>query len=117
MIGQAVLEVIEEEGLQEHALQTGTYLIEKLSQLNQDFEVITDVRGHGLFLGIELVKSGRPATKLTKTVVDELKENGLLLGIDGPHKNVIKFKPPMCFTQQNADELVNKLSSALQKYY
>jgi len=115
VIGQAVLDVIEEEGLQQHALETGNYLIAQLNQLKADFNFIADVRGHGLFLGIEFTDENRPASELTTSTVDQLKENGILLGIDGPHHNVIKFKPPMCFDRKNADELVEKLGKAMMR--
>lgn len=113
VIGQAVLDVIEEEELQQHAFDTGNYLVEQLNQLKATATNISDVRGSGLFLGIELIDEKGPATNLTTKVIDEMKENGILLGIDGPHHNVIKFKPPMCFNKDNADLLVDKLKSAL----
>ncbi len=114
VIGQAVLDVIEEEGLQQHALDTGNYLIEQLTHLKATTHSISEVRGSGLFLGIELTDENGPASRLTTTVIDQLKEDGILLGIDGPHHNVIKFKPPMCFNRGNADELVQKIHKSLK---
>ena len=113
VIGHSVLDVIEEEGLQSHAFDVGQYLITQLLQLKSDTSFISDVRGSGLFMGIELTNENGPATQLTSKVVDQLKDNGILLGIDGPHHNVIKFKPPMCFKSSNADFLTEQLSLAI----
>ncbi len=114
VIGQAVLDVIEEEGLQEHALDTGEYLIEQLRNISNQYGVIRDIRGSGFFLGIELSNENGPEAQLTTTVVDKLKDDGILLGIDGPRHNVIKFKPPMGFNQENADFLAERLRSTLE---
>ncbi|MEQ9425788.1 MAG: aminotransferase class III-fold pyridoxal phosphate-dependent enzyme [Cyclobacteriaceae bacterium] len=114
VIGQAVLDVIHEEKLQLNALNVGEYLREQLTELQSKHEIISDVRGTGLFLGIELKRDNEPATDKASKLIDDLKEDGILLGIDGPGRNVIKFKPPMCFNQSNADELAEKLDLALR---
>lgn len=115
-IGLSVLDVLEEEQLQAHALKMGHYLKQKLNQLKDKHEVIADIRGLGLFLGIELVndrKSLAPATALAAFVVNRMKERGILLSTDGPHKNVIKIKPPLVFTQENSDHLAANLDYVL----
>ncbi len=76
--------------------------------------IIGDVRGEGLFLGIELVSNERtpkPLEKTAKTVVNKMKEQGILLSTDGPDRNVIKIKPPMVFELKNAEFLVENLHS------
>ncbi|TET58785.1 aminotransferase class III-fold pyridoxal phosphate-dependent enzyme, partial [Candidatus Bathyarchaeota archaeon] len=111
-IGLAVLEVIEEEELQKNALETGSYLKQKLSALMKSHPEIGDIRGFGFFLGIEFVKDRdtlEPNTKLAGYVKNRLKENGILVDTDGPHENVIKIKPPMCFNKRNAQQLIDEL--------
>jgi 4-aminobutyrate aminotransferase-like enzyme len=115
-IGLAVLEVIEEEKLQENALATGNYLKQELSVLAEERPEVGDVRGSGFFLGIEFVKNPNtlePYTELAQRLQNQLKENGILVGTDGPYENVIKIKPPMCFTQDNAQQLVDELERCL----
>jgi ethanolamine-phosphate phospho-lyase len=111
-IGLAVLEVIDEEELQKNALETGNYLKQRLGALMKSYPEIGDVRGFGLFLGIEFVKDRdtlEPHTKLAAHVKNRLKENGILVGTDGPYENVIKIKPPMCFNKRNARQLADEL--------
>ncbi len=96
--GMAVLEVLQEEGLQENARQVGDYFIEKLDALRAKYPIITDVRGAGLFLGIE-ISSGDEASY----IVNRLRDRGILAGTDGPLHNVIKLRPPLIFSQEDAD--------------
>lgn len=115
-IGMAVLDVIEEEGLQEHAKVLGEYILGQWRALQQQFECIGDVRGVGLFLGIEFVKSRHtkePDANTAHTVVNKMKELHFLLSTDGPYHNVIKFKPPMVFNQADADRLHTALHEVL----
>jgi 4-aminobutyrate aminotransferase-like enzyme/Ser/Thr protein kinase RdoA (MazF antagonist) len=112
--GLAVLEVLEEERLQENALRVGNYLLDGLRGLRH--ELIGDVRGAGLFLGIELVKDRttlEPAASEASRVVNGMRELGILAGTDGPHHNVIKLRPPLCFTRQDADRVVEVLGDVL----
>jgi len=111
-IGLAVLEVIEEEELQRNAVETGNYLKQRLSTLAKNRPEIGDVRGFGLFLGIEFVKDPdtlEPYTRLAQHAKNQLRENGILVATDGPYENVIKIKPPMCFNKSNAQQLVDEL--------
>ena len=115
-IGQAVLDVIKDEGLQENALEVGSYLLGQLKMLESKHELIGDVRGAGLFIGIELVKereSYDPAGNEAGALVSRMKERGFLLSSDGPYHNVIKIKPPMLFTKENADRLVKALDDTM----
>uniref|UniRef100_W5KVF0 Ethanolamine-phosphate phospho-lyase n=1 Tax=Astyanax mexicanus TaxID=7994 RepID=W5KVF0_ASTMX len=115
-IGLAVLDVIEKEALQSNALRVGGYLTDLLEKLKQKHPLIGDIRGRGLFVGVELVKNRierTPATDEAQTVIYRLKDQRILLSADGPHRNVLKFKPPMCFTTEDADLAVDKIDQIL----
>lgn len=105
-IGSCVLTIIEEERLQQHAHTVGQYLLSELRQLQQYSSVITDVRGMGFFIGIELAAHAN-------TMVERMRERGVLLSLDGPNKNVIKFKPPLVFSQQDADFFIAQLTEVV----
>ena len=115
-IGLSVLEVVHDEQLQEHALEVGNRLLEGLRELLSRHQIVGDVRGSGLFLGVELVKdrdTREAATELAADVVNALREEGILLGTDGPYHNVIKIRPPMPFSAADADRLVTTLDRVL----
>jgi hypothetical protein len=107
--------VIEDEGLQEHARTTGVYFLDALHELERKHECIGDVRGVGLFLGIELVESDgiTPATQLADQVINALREERILVGTDGPFENVIKLKPPMVVTSADVDRFIEELDLIL----
>lgn len=113
-IGLAVLQVVHEEKLQAHALTVGTHLIEGLRELQQRYEIIRDVRGSGLFIGVELVRNDQPATTEAETIVNRMRQEGILLGTDGPHHNVLKIRPPMPFSRADADFLVGVIRRAIE---
>jgi len=106
-IGLKVLEVVQEEQLQEHALKVGERLLSGLRELRH--ESIADVRGSGLFLGVELLHDGKPATEEAKRIVNRMREEGILLGTEGPSHNVLKIRPPMPFSNADADQLLSTL--------
>jgi 4-aminobutyrate aminotransferase-like enzyme len=115
-IGLAVLDVIADEGLQEHARSTGARLLGGLRELQADHEPIGDVRGMGLFVGFELVddRAARtPDAALATELVNRAAERGVLLSTDGPDHNVIKIKPPMVFSDADADRLVETVDAVL----
>lgn len=115
-IGLAVLDVLEEEGLQANALAVGDYLKSGLIELKKAFSLIGDVRGLGLFLGVELVRDPLtllPATEESAYIVERMRERGVLVSPDGPYRNVIKIKPPLVFTRADADFLVDNLAEIL----
>ncbi len=117
-IGEAVLDVIMEEKLRENAMEAGTFLQSGLLEMQKKYPLIGDVRGSGLFIGIEFVldrESLTPATKETKRIVEEMKKRKILLSTDGPYQNVIKFKPPMVFSLGNAGWFLNNLDDVLKK--
>lgn len=115
-VGLAVLKVIEEEQLQQHAKTVGAYFKHQLNILKNDFDVIGEVRGEGLFLGIDLVQDKQSKlanTALAKTIKNKLKKAGILVGTDGPYNNVIKIKPPICFSTTNADQFLREFKLIL----
>jgi 4-aminobutyrate aminotransferase-like enzyme/Ser/Thr protein kinase RdoA (MazF antagonist) len=115
-IGLSVLKVIKEEKLQENALEMGAFLKTELSNLQKEFPLIGDVRGEGLFLGFELVEKGKiPATDKTAYLANRMKSHGILISVDGPQNNVIKIKPPMCFSLENAKDLIRYLRKIMKE--
>ncbi|XP_067380981.1 ethanolamine-phosphate phospho-lyase isoform X2 [Channa argus] len=115
-IGLAVLDVIVKEDLQGNAMRVGRYLANLLEKQKEKHALIGDVRGCGLFVGVELVRDRlklTPATAEAQEVIYKLKEEHILLSADGPHRNVLKFKPPMCFTGEDADLVVEKIDRIL----
>ncbi|PSL44881.1 hydroxylysine kinase /5-phosphonooxy-L-lysine phospho-lyase [Chitinophaga niastensis] len=114
--GLAVLQVIQEEGLQEHARVTGNYFMEGLEKLKAKHTIIGEVRGHGFFIGAELVRNREtlePAVPEIDVIVEAMKERGFLLSTDGPLHNVLKIKPPMVFNKANTDALLHHLDEVL----
>ena len=114
--GLAVLDIIKKEALQENALKVGNYLIKGLKELMHTHTIIGDVRGAGLFIGVELVNdrtTKEPAAHSIKLVVERMKDKGFLMGIDGPYNNVLKIKPPIIFSLENAAALIDNLNAVL----
>jgi 4-aminobutyrate aminotransferase-like enzyme len=112
----AMLDVMEEENLMENARKTGAKLKTGLEQLGTRHDLIGDVRGTGLFIGVELVTSRdslEPAAAETRRIVNALRENHILVGIDGPYSNVIKIRPPMVFNDYHAELLLQQLEQVL----
>ncbi|HEX6718848.1 MAG TPA: aminotransferase class III-fold pyridoxal phosphate-dependent enzyme [Pyrinomonadaceae bacterium] len=114
-IGLKVLEVVQKEELQAHALRVGERLLKGLRELQQSHELIGDVRGSGLFLGVELMRDHEPATEEANRVVNQMREHDVLLGTDGPFHNVIKIRPPMPFTDTNANELLDNFVRVIKQ--
>jgi 4-aminobutyrate aminotransferase-like enzyme len=118
VVGLAVLDVVEEERLQDHARDVGDALLDRLRRLADRHSLIGDVRGSGLFLGVELVKNRdtlEPATTEASEVINRMRDRGVLLGTDGPFHNVIKIRPPMPFTRDDGEELAHVLDESLQE--
>jgi 4-aminobutyrate aminotransferase-like enzyme/Ser/Thr protein kinase RdoA (MazF antagonist) len=115
-VGLAVLDVIEQEGLQAHALRVGNRLMDGLRGLRPKYPLIGDVRGLGLFVGIELVldrDQKLPAGDHAAYVANRMRDHGILISTDGPDHNVLKLKPPIVFNEQDADRLVATLDKVL----
>jgi 4-aminobutyrate aminotransferase-like enzyme/Ser/Thr protein kinase RdoA (MazF antagonist) len=113
-VGLSVLDVMRDERLQQNAQRIGSYLMEGLRRLSERLPIIGDVRGLGLFIGVELVRDRRtlePADTEALMIVEKLKEQGILLSIDGPLHNVLKIKPPLVLTRSDASDFLRILGS------
>ena len=117
-VGMAVLDVLEQEGLQAKARVTGDHLKARFRALAEKHPLIGHVRGEGLFLGVELVKDRgtlEPATEEAGRIANDMREHGVLISTDGPFDNVLKIKPPMAFGPREADILADALQGALER--
>src|SRR6185436_16521842 len=117
-MGKAVLEVIENEKLQENSLKQGARIREGLEKLKAKYPLIGDVRGKGLMLGVEMVKDHKtkePAKAECAAVLEHAREMGLLIGKGGLWGQTIRFAPPMCITQPDADFIIEVFDVAFSK--
>ena len=115
-IATEVLRTVKREKLQQNALEVGEFLKAELKKLSNEFPIIGDVRGQGLFLGIELVDGSlKPLSKQTNYLANRMKDHGILMSIDGPDDNVLKIKPPIVFSKENAEELLFYLRKILSE--
>ena len=117
-VGSTVLNILKEEELQSKSLEVGNHFISNLTSIQSDFNNIGDIRGTGLFLGIDLCN---PETKendgaLAKHIKEYLKSKYLLTATDGKDNNVLKIRPPLCFNKQNVDQYCDRLREALILY-
>ncbi len=113
----AVLDAIEREGLQANARETGRYLLDGVRRLAERFPALGDVRGAGLFIGAELVAdraSRAPDRDLASRLVNAMRDRGVLISITGRNQNVLKIRPPLVFTRDNADLFVAVMTEALE---
>ena len=114
-VGHEVLNILEEEMLQKNALIVGNYYKAELKKLQSEFSCVGDIRGQGLFLGIEFIDGkGQPDTKTAQLLKNQLKENFILVSTDGPYDSVIKTKPPLCFTKENVDQVLHCIREILK---
>jgi 4-aminobutyrate aminotransferase-like enzyme len=114
---QAVLRVLREENLQANARDVGDYLKQGLRTLAERHEIIGDVRGEGLFIGVELVEdchTRHPATVATAAVVNGMRQRQVLISATGPKANILKVRPPLVFTHAHADLLLDRLDATLK---
>lgn len=117
-IGAEVLSIVKREKLQENALIIGEYLKSELKKLAIEFPIIGDIRGQGLFLGVELVDEKRnPLEAQTDYLANRMKDYGILMSTDGPDHNVLKIKPPIIFSKENAEELIFYLKKILNENF
>ncbi|MFK8013692.1 MAG: aminotransferase class III-fold pyridoxal phosphate-dependent enzyme [Marinicellaceae bacterium] len=118
-IAKAVLEIIEDEKLQENAKKVGDYYKNLLMELQKKYSCIGDVRGSGLFLGVEIIKGNnmQPDTDLASYIKNQLRKRNILISTDGPYDSVLKSKPPLCFTKQNAKKVVSNIDSVISHYF
>jgi 4-aminobutyrate aminotransferase-like enzyme/Ser/Thr protein kinase RdoA (MazF antagonist) len=117
-VGLEVLKIVQDGGLQPHALRVGNRMLAGLRSFVDRFPLVGDVRGSGLFLGVELVRDRQtlePAAEEASFVANRMRDHGILLGTDGPFHNVVKIRPPMPFDEQNADFLVVTMAEILRE--
>jgi len=111
-IASTVLDIVDDEKLMENAVRVGDQLLADLRRMAERFPLIGDVRGVGLFIGVHLVTdrtTRQPATAQAQHIITRLKEQRILFSADGPHRNVLKFKPPMVFSSEDARHLIQVL--------
>lgn len=116
-VGLAVLQVIREEELLANAAHCGQYLRSGLQSLAGQYPGIRDVRGAGLFNAVEFCKPGNsePDTALARCVINELKDEGILIGAAGAYGNSLKIRPPLCFSTSNADFFIDKFAAVMSR--
>jgi 4-aminobutyrate aminotransferase-like enzyme len=114
--GLAVLEVLRDEKLPANAAAVGAHLLASLAELAKRHELIGDVRGVGLSIGAELVRdraTREPATMETARVVNALRERRVLISASGPGANILKIRPPLCLTRDQAELFITALDEVL----
>ncbi len=112
----AVLDVLENENLQQNALDVGQHLVDGLWKLTERHDCIGDVRGSGLFLAVELVtdrEQRTPASQLANRVVNDLRDRGVLTGAIGPDANILKLRPPLVLSKDDANLMLGVLDDSL----
>ena len=116
--GEAVLDVIADEGLMENARAIGGYLMNGLREIGNRHIQIGDIRGSGLFIGLELVRdrdTKAPAPDIASQLINRLRHRGILIGAAGPYGNTLKIRPPLCFTKDNADMFIAACDEVLRE--
>ncbi len=117
-VGLEVLNVVLDEHLQDHAKRVGEYMLNGLRPFVEYFPIVGDVRGSGLFLGVELVRDRKnlePAAEEADYVMNRMRDHGILLGTEGPYHNVIKIRPPMPFDEENSDFSIDVMRKVLKE--
>jgi 4-aminobutyrate aminotransferase-like enzyme len=115
-VATAVIDVIDDEELVDNAAEVGSYVLEGFRELQSRHELIGDVRGSGLFFGIDLVEDREtktPAANAARNIVNGMRHKGVLMSKIGEHDNVLKLRPPLCFSKENADQLVSTLDDVM----
>ncbi len=119
-VATAVMDTIDEEQLMQHAERVGEYMLELLAALKKKYPaIIGDVRGTGLFWGVDLVmdpKTRTPAMELAEEILNRFKEDKIIVSRDGPYDNILKLKPPMTFSKEDAETFANHLDIYLADY-
>lgn len=119
-VGCAVLDVLHRDQFMASAASVGSFLLTELSKLRRKHEYIGDVRGRGLLFGVEVVwnkQSKKPAKEIAEQIVNRMKQENIILANEGDHRNVLMIMPPMCFTQENAVLLIEKLDKVFTESY
>ena len=118
VIGDKVLEIVANEFYLNHAEKMENAFYKGFEILKNEFQIIADYRGHGLFLGIEFCtdrRNKKPATNQARYLVQRMKEFGILMSTDGPDDNVVKIKPPMVFDEINVEEVLSRMKKILKE--
>ncbi len=116
--GLAVLDTIHDEGLTENAFRVGGHLAAGLREIGNRHLPIGDVRGAGLYIGLELVSDREkktPAPEIASDLINRLRQRGFLIGAAGPHGNTLKIRPPLCLTKDNADLFIAACDEVLRE--
>lgn len=117
-VGRTVLDIVDDECLMQNAQDMGVRLMHGLDALAKRHELIGDVRGQGLFIGVELVEdrgTRHPATRQTSYVLDRLREERILIGSEGPNANILKIRPPLTIDEDGVDMLLDRLGVILSE--
>ena len=117
-VGNAVINIIRNESLQQNAAAVGDYWIEQLKILSKQYPLLGDVRGSGLFLGVECIDENKKEnTQLAQVIKNKLKDAYILASTDGPLDNVLKMKPPLCLTKNNVDQFMNAMHTIMKSIF
>jgi 4-aminobutyrate aminotransferase-like enzyme len=117
-IAYETIQILKEEGMREHSYEMGEYFMNRIRA--EDHPMIGDIRGRGLFLGVEIVKDKKtkePAGDELYEVILEMKRRGILIGSDGPNNNVIKFKPPLTIQKRDIDKIIDTFFACMKDLY
>ena len=115
-VGMAVIDVIERDGLAENVARVGAFLKSALAQRKGRFASVADVRGHGLFVGVEIAKTDAartPDTDKAIDVINRLKDRGFLTSNAGAYRNVVKIRPPLVYQQHHAEEFLGAFDATM----
>ncbi len=113
--GLAVLDVLQNENIQDNVITLTDKMMTGLAALKNEYACITDVRGLGLYIGVEIQKDGDPDAALAESVVEAMKQRGVLLNTNGYGNNIIKIKPPLIIDEENVDTILNTLSAVFNQ--
>lgn len=119
-VANAVLDVIEKDDLKNHGIRVGNFMLKGLNNLKEKYSCIGDVRGAGMFLGVDMVadrKTKEPATQIAEYIVKRFKDEKILMSTEGKYGNVLKFKPPMTFTTENATQWFKVFEMILEEVH
>jgi 4-aminobutyrate aminotransferase-like enzyme len=112
------INIIEEDNLIQNSVNMGKFFIDELERLQNRFEIIGDIRGKGLMIGIELVKDRNtktPDVDATKKIVNDMQNNGVLMGLGGFYGNVLRLQPPLVITEDQSHKVMTKMTQALER--
>jgi 4-aminobutyrate aminotransferase-like enzyme len=113
---RAVLRYAKDQNIPEHVNTVGSYLVSALEELASRYSIIGNIQGRGLFIGVDLVKdrvSREPAAEIARLIPDAVKDEGVLIGLTGPHGNCLKFRPPLVFSKEDVDFTIRAFDKVL----